>query len=629
MDKRFLLTILLCFAISVIYMDLITPDRTPQNPAVPGTTTTQPPINTQQDDVRDTVENSNNVVEPAPVIEQQTYQLTNSVLDLEFSNQGAALTRASLFNYSEEIEDEQALELISPQLESGQALLLQVPALGVNLSERLWEVVDTDSSSISFRTGLGADRSVTRRYELPADGYELTVTILFEGSWSAATDVSYEFLGANRIRFDKSGRAAAYPNQWVAATRSATGSIGQIDRGEAAAIESGEIRKDQIAWGALESNYFAQVIRPLQLASGKVASSSLVTLGARPGEREAEFNRLNEDGLQGWPMRIGFRGKVESQIPHQYAVFLGPKDPGVLEQHSAWEAIRLIDYGFFGWLVRPFLWLLRVFDGFIGSWGIAIILLTFCIRGVLHPVNKKNQRQMQVQQQGMARLKPQMEEIKEKYKNDPPAQHRKMQELFRSEGVNPAAMFGGCLFIFLQLPVWLALINTFTIAIELRQAGFLWVADLTHPDMLFQMPFSLPFLGNWFNLLPILYVIISIINQKMMPQSDDPQIQMQQKMMSFMLIAFGFIFYSFASGLMVYFITSALIGIAEQKMIRRDLQAAGIVPVSAPSTDSGGNGPRTGPAGPASDASGKAGSGKSGPGKSGPARPGQGKVRSR
>ena len=194
-----------------------------------------------------------------------------------------------------------------------------------------------------------------------------------------------------------------------------------------------------------------------------------------------------------------------------------------------------------------------------------------------------------------------------------------MQELFKSEGVNPAKMFGGCLFIFLQLPVWLALINTFTIAIELRQTSFLWVADLTRPDMLFQLPFSLPFLGNWFNLLPILYVIISIVNQKMMPQSEDPQAQMQQKMMSFMLIAFGFIFYSFASGLMVYFITSAMIGIAEQKMIRRDLRAAGIIPGSTGSTASDKSSALPGPKGPGSPDSGN----------TGPARPGHGKVRSR
>jgi YidC/Oxa1 family membrane protein insertase len=293
---------------------------------------------------------------------------------------------------------------------------------------------------------------------------------------------------------------------------------------------------------------------------------------------EALFNQYADDGLQGWPLRVGFNRRIDLQQDHEYAVFLGPKDPEVLAQNASWDAIQLIDYGFFGWLCRPFLALLRFFDSFLGSWGLAIIALTFVIRAVLHPVNKRNQRQMQVQQQGMARIKPQMDEIRERYKNDPTTMHRKTQELFKQEGVNPAAMFGGCLFIFLQLPIWIALINTFSVAIELRQTAFLWIDDLTQPDMLFQMPFALPLLGDWFNLLPLIYVVVTLVNQRMMPKSEDPQMQAQQKMMTFMMIAFGFIFYSFASGLLIYFIVSALVGIAEQKLIRKELAAAGITP---------------------------------------------------
>jgi YidC/Oxa1 family membrane protein insertase len=625
MDKRFLLTIVLCFAISVIYMDWITPPREPQPPGptgvIPGVFPQGQPADGQPDVARGVgvLVGTDPVVDTVPVVQEQLFSLRNSVLEVEISNRGASLVRATLPAYQEEVQDHEALDLISPELESGSALLVKLPSSGVDLVSRIWEVEKSSFSSVSFRTDLGSGRWVVRQYYLPEDSYELMVSILFDGVWPVATDVHYEFLGAKRIRFDESGRATAFPNQWITAYHLGDGLIGDLDRSDVEAIETGEIRREGVAWGALESNYFAQVIRPLPSANGKSPSLGLLALGARPGEREAEFSALEDAGLQGWPLRVGFRRKVEARIPHEYAVFLGPKDPGVLGKHASWDAIRLIDYGFFGWLVRPFLWLLRLFDGFFGSWGIAIVLLTFCIRGLLHPVNKKNQRQMQIQQQGMARLKPQMEEIKERYKNDPPAQHRKMQELFKSEGVNPAAMFGGCLFIFLQLPIWLALINTFTIAIELRQTSFLWVDDLTRPDMLFHMPFSLPLLGDWFNLLPILYVIISIVNQRMMPRSDDPQVQMQQKMMTFMLIAFGFIFYTFASGLMVYFITSAMVGIAEQKMIRRDLRAAGIMPTPAGKKDAGISKKDTGPAGP----------GSSGSGSSGPARPGQGKVRSR
>ncbi len=621
MDKRFLQTMVICFAISIIYMDWITPERTTTNVPTPGGN--QPsPVVTPGDAASDLV------VEPAPgdqdavpevVVEEQLVQLSNPLLEVQITNRGASIVSAALPGYGEEIDDDTPLHLIAPELQSGRALEVQVQTSDEDLAQKLWEVIDSSPDGVTFRTQLSGGRAVVRSYQLPSDGYELFTSITFEGQWPVATDVRYEILGAKRLRYDVSGRMAAYPNQWVTASRNLDGSIGDVDHRAVEAVETGEVRRDGIAWVGLESNYFAQVIRPLPTEATPAPSLAMLAYGARPEDNSEQFQRLeagdeNNAPLQGWPMQVGFRRKVETETSHRYAVFLGPKSPMVLEGHASWDAMRLIDYGFFGWLVRPFLWLLRTFDGLVGSWGLSIIMLTFCIRGVLHPVNKRNQRQMQIQQQGMARLKPQMEEIKERYKNDAPQQQRKIQELFKREGVNPAAMFGGCLFIFLQLPIWLALINTFTIAIELRQASFLWVADLTRPDMLAQIPFSLPFLGNWFNLLPILYVIVTLVNQKMMPQSDDPQVQMQQKMMAFMMIAFGFIFYSFAAGLMVYFITSALVGIIEQKMIRRDLRAAGIVPTPGVSTDSG---PAPGP-----------GSGKiSAP--RGPARPGSGKVKNR
>ncbi len=608
MDKRFLQTILICFAISFIYMDWITPDRQPGG----GGESQQPiPSPTPQEIPAEDTE-TQDVVAAVPgveAVEEQNFFISNPQLMVEITNRGASVVRAALPDYHEEVATNEPIRLLDPEFHSGPAMVVKIQSLGVDLSQRLWEVKSSSDNRVSFRTSLGSGRAVVREYHLPEEGYELENSIEFEGEWSAASDTLYEILGAKRIRYDVSGRAA-YPNQWIAASRNRDGTIGEVERRGIEAVELGEIRKDEIAWVGLESNYFAQVLRPVPTAVDPAPSLGLLAYGARPGDQTEYFESLTEQGIQGWPLQVGFRRKIDPAQRHDYTLFLGPKAPLVLDELSSWNAISLIDYGFFGWLVRPFLWLLRTFDGVIGSWGLSIILLTFCIRGVLHPVNKKNQRQMQIQQQGMARLKPQMDEIKEKYKNDAPLQQRKIQELFRKEGVNPAAMFGGCLFIFLQLPIWLALIQTFTIAIELRQASFLWVDDLTRPDMLFQMPFSLPFLGNWFNLLPLVYVIVTLINQKMMPKSEDPQVVAQQKMMSFMMIGFGFIFYSFAAGLMVYFITSALVGIVEQKMIRKDLKAAGVIPASGSAAPEGAKGP-------------------SGPGTNGPARPGQGKVHHR
>ncbi|MGB1396621.1 MAG: YidC/Oxa1 family insertase periplasmic-domain containing protein [Planctomycetota bacterium] len=592
MDKRTFQALLVCFAISILYMNLF---MAPQEQSPGGNEPVANPTGITEQVAGDlqgsetagnipsqgsgatqgNTDSSATLTAPVqPPAEVKTVSLTNGMLDLVLSSRGALLTEVRLPEYKESLEDQEPLSLLSPALKSAGALGLRIPAMQLDLSRVNWEVVAEDAGSVRFQTAIDAERQVVHSITLPAEGYELTSKVEFLGNWSTTNELYYEILGAERIRFESSGRATAYPNQWVAAQRNQDGSIKEAVHESVEALEGGEQRKSNIAWGGLESTYFAQVIRPL----GERETGSLVIRGKEPGVDEALFNQYEDDGLQGWPLRVGFNRLIDPTADHSYAVFLGPKDPEVLSQNASWDAMQLIDYGFFGWLCRPFLALLRFFDSFFGSWGLAIIALTFVIRAVLHPVNKRNQRQMQVQQQGMARIKPQMDEIRERFKNDPTTMHRKTQELFKQEGVNPAAMFGGCLFIFLQLPIWIALINTFSVAIELRQTAFLWIGDLTQPDMLFQMPFALPLLGDWFNLLPLIYVVVTLINQRMMPKSEDPQAQAQQKMMAFMMIAFGFIFYSFASGLLIYFIISALVGIGEQKLIRKELAAAGITP---------------------------------------------------
>jgi YidC/Oxa1 family membrane protein insertase len=143
-------------------------------------------------------------------------------------------------------------------------------------------------------------------------------------------------------------------------------------------------------------------------------------------------------------------------------------------------------------------------------------------------------------------------------------------------GANPQQMLGGCLLMFLQLPIWVALISVFRYAIELRQAPafFGLISDLTLPDRAFHLGFSLPLNGGeYFNALPVLYVVLTLVQQKLAPKPKDEQARQQQRMMGFMMVFIGFIFYSFSSGLLLYFLTSSIIGIIEQRIIRRELAA--------------------------------------------------------
>ena len=128
---------------------------------------------------------------------------------------------------------------------------------------------------------------------------------------------------------------------------------------------------------------------------------------------------------------------------------------------------------------------------------------------------------------------------------------------------------------------------------HLRQARFLYIEDLTRPDMLFSFGYPLPWIGEFFNLLPLLYVVLTVVNQRLQPRPDDPQMLAQYKMMTFMLVIFGFIFYSFPAGFMLYIMTSAALGIVESKIIKAELakdpEIGATASGEAPASQSSGN----------------------------------------
>jgi YidC/Oxa1 family membrane protein insertase len=206
--------------------------------------------------------------------------------------------------------------------------------------------------------------------------------------------------------------------------------------------------------------------------------------------------------------------------------------------------------------------LLVFFFGIFKSFGFAIIFTTLVVRLSLFYLNKKSQ----VSLYRMSQLSPKLEALKAKHKDDPQKMSQEQWKLFREEKINPAA---GCLPMFIQLPILIALWSVFEIAVDMRRQPFLWFDDLSQPDRL------IPFGGKIFwevdslNLLPILMTIVWVIQSMMAPKSKDPQMQMNQKMMQIMPVFFGVLCYNLAAGLSWYMLVSALLGILEQKIIKK------------------------------------------------------------
>ncbi len=230
---------------------------------------------------------------------------------------------------------------------------------------------------------------------------------------------------------------------------------------------------------------------------------------------------------------------------NDFMVYAGPKEHERLKGLGV-GLEHIIDFGFFSIIARPLFWFLKFLYRFIGNYGWAIVVLTIVVRIPFIPIVNRGQRAMKKLQE----VQPRMQELREKYKKDPQRLQKETMELYRKYKVNPMS---GCLPMLLQIPVFFALYKVLLIAIELRGAPFmLWITDLSQKD-----PYYIT---------PIVMGITMVIQQKMTPSAGDPR---QQKLMMFMPVIFTFMFLSFASGLVLYWLVNNLLSIAQQFYVNK------------------------------------------------------------
>jgi YidC/Oxa1 family membrane protein insertase len=234
--------------------------------------------------------------------------------------------------------------------------------------------------------------------------------------------------------------------------------------------------------------------------------------------------------------------------------YVGPKDQAALSELS--DTLNLVvDYGFLWWLAVPIYKLLMFFQSIVGNWGVAIILITLTVRGILFPLTKAQYTSMAK----MRNLQPKLQELKDRFGDDRQKMGQAMMELYKKEKVNP---MGGCLPILLQMPIFIALYWVLMEGVELRHAPFmLWIDDLSVQDPYY--------------ILPLLMGVSMFLMQKMQPMAPtmDP---MQQKMMQWMPVIFTVFFLWFPSGLVLYWLVGNIVAIIQQKIIYAGLEKKGL-----------------------------------------------------
>jgi YidC/Oxa1 family membrane protein insertase len=315
------------------------------------------------------------------------------------------------------------------------------------------------------------------------------------------------------------------------------GSVDYADDLEA--LESPEKVDGQADWFGLADTYFASLV--------------LVGEADAPGDGYLTYSRrLSADGaaLHGVQYTQDLRLAPGATQSETFRVYLGPKS---MEQLEAYDP-RLggaIDLGVLSFFAVVLMHMLKAVHAVVGDWALAIIGLTFLIKAAFFPLTQqsfRSQRAMQV-------IQPEMKKIQEEYKDNPEELQRRMVELFREAGVNPAS---GCIPMIVQMPVWFALYSVLLSAVELYHAKFLYLEDLTQPD---------PYLA-----LPTLVMGLMFLQQRMMPTANmDPA---QARLMKLMPLIFGFLFFMFPAGLALYVFVNMLLSIVQQWYIKRTFNSA-------------------------------------------------------
>jgi YidC/Oxa1 family membrane protein insertase len=245
---------------------------------------------------------------------------------------------------------------------------------------------------------------------------------------------------------------------------------------------------------------------------------------------------------------------VSDGASNEFSMYVGPKDLHTLRSFNH-RLEQVVDFGWFAFLAKPlFLVVSWVTANFTHNYGWAIVLVTVVLNFLLFPLKIKSMKSMKK----MQALAPQIKAIGEKYKGisirDPrkAEQNQEVMGLYKKHGVNP---MGGCMPMLLQIPFFIAFYKVFTVAVEMRGASWLWVTDLSQPE---HLPIKI---------LPIAMIVSQFAMQKMTPAAGmDPA---QQRMMLFMPLVFGFLFYNFSSGLVLYYLTSNVVAIGQQWFFNR------------------------------------------------------------
>ncbi|MCX7966139.1 MAG: membrane protein insertase YidC [Syntrophorhabdaceae bacterium] len=523
MEKRTLIALILTAIIIFFFQMYFTPKEPPKSPTTP---TTQPdkPVQEErlktekqiqkasQDKKKHTIE-----IMPPKDIKIETPLFNITMMDL-----GAGIKSVQLKKYKETVKDAKPKELIEDIKPYTYIPKVTISTADVIIDDNINYKYDKSSltlnekpETITFTASLPNGSKIKKSYTFYPDKYTFDLNMEIEGIESNKAHIDFAMIS------DKKDSSYNFKGPFVYNGKK----FEQIEKIEKN-IDIGKTYK----YTGLDEGYFAFIFIPKDtpppaniLKNDKVSVIRIIP----------ENNKINA------------------------SLFFGPKQTEILKSLNI-NAEKIIDFGWFDIIAKPLVWGMNFSNRVTHNYGIDIILLTILIKIIFYPLSLKSYKSMKE----MQKLQPQIQKLREKYKDDRQKLNQEMMELYKRRKINP---MGGCLPMLIQIPVFFALYKALSGAIELRHAHFIWwINDLSAPEDLFSftiLGFTIPI-----RLLPLLMGITQFIQQKMTPTSADP---MQEKMMLFMPILFTFLFWGFPSGLVLYWLVNNVISIGQQYYINK------------------------------------------------------------
>ena len=543
MEKRAFIAVGLSIAVFYLFSMMFGPDKQKVEPSSiksPSSLTNNTVTNAQKTSLP--VMNTTEV--PAPSLPTNASQkLVNVETDLYtavFSSRGASLKSLTLKNYRE--ENSAAAKKVTLGADADPNLFsFSTRASGFNLPDSTMFVPDADvvkvenngSRQLTFNYISGQGFTVRKVYTFSSGTYGIKLeTEVFNNSAAplvGAIQHVMTYPAEPKVKDNRYDTAGSYLY-----------SDNSLQSDKIKDVSSASKRYEKtILWSGFADKYFLNAI-----------------LSEKNSIASVELKKNAAGFFESIVSSPQFTVNPGQSAASTYRLFVGPKDIDILKgQGNSLE--QSLDLGWFTVIAKPLLYSLKYFYRYVGNYGIAIIIITIILKALFFPLTHKSYKSMK----GMQKIQPEMAKLREKYKDDRDAMNKAVMELYREHKVNP---MGGCLPMVVQIPVFFALYKSLMFSIELRHAPFLlWITDLAGPDNLFGELLLIPFV---IGPLPVLMGISMFVQQKMTPSNMDP---MQQKMMLALPVVFTFMFLSFPSGLVLYWLVNNVLTIGQQMYINK------------------------------------------------------------